>query len=44
MAAPAWMRVVAWVSLAAAFVAGAAMVHDIFVRGHRQQMRIMAEM
>ena len=38
---PAWLSVVAWISLVAAFATSGAIAFDIFGRGRRQRMRIM---
>lgn len=38
---PRWLTVLAWVSLAGAFLTAAAILHDIYVRGHRQRMVVM---
>jgi hypothetical protein len=38
---PQWLTVLAWISLAVAFAAAAAILFDIFARGRRQQMWIM---
>ena len=36
-----WLTVVAWISLAMAFLSAGAIVYDIFGRGMRQHMRVM---
>jgi len=33
--APTWLTVLAWISLAAAFVSAALIAVDVFVKGHR---------
>ena len=38
---PAWLTALAWVALAVALAAAAEIVWDIFIRGHRQKMRVM---
>jgi hypothetical protein len=38
---PTWLTVLAWISLASAFVCAALIVFDILVRGHRQHPWIM---
>ena len=38
---PTWLTIIAWISLAAAFVSAAAILYDIYVRGWRQHMRVM---
>jgi hypothetical protein len=38
---PTWLTVLAWVSLLVAVGCAAAIVADIYVRGHRQQMGVM---
>jgi hypothetical protein len=38
---PAWLTVLAWISLAIAFASAAWIVGDLYVRGNRQQMWIM---
>jgi hypothetical protein len=38
---PTWLTVIAWVSLAFAFLTAAAVLHDIYGRGYRQKMPIM---
>ncbi len=38
---PLWLDVLAWASLAAAFLCAGAILFDIFGRGHRQRMWIM---
>lgn len=38
---PTWLTVLAWISLAAAFLTAAAILWDIFGRGRRQRMWIM---
>lgn len=38
---PQWLTAVAWVSLGVAFLSAAAILWDLYVRGHRQQMRVM---
>ncbi|HKO27925.1 MAG TPA: DUF4396 domain-containing protein [Solirubrobacteraceae bacterium] len=39
--APAWLTVLAWISLASAFVSAGLVASDIFVRGYRQHLWIM---
>jgi hypothetical protein len=36
-----WLTVVAWISLAVAFLTAALIAIDVFVRGRRQRMPIM---
>ena len=38
---PTWLTVLAWISLASAFVSAALIAADIFVRGYPQHVRIM---
>jgi hypothetical protein len=38
---PAWLTVIAWISLGIAFVTCGVILFDIFGRGHRQQMIVM---
>jgi hypothetical protein len=38
---PDWLRTLAWLSLSIAFASAAVILADIFVRGHRQRMRVM---
>jgi hypothetical protein len=38
---PTWLTVIAWISLAVAFITCGLILFDIFVRGHRQQMAVM---
>jgi hypothetical protein len=38
---PTWLTIIAWISIAAAFVSTAAIVYDIYGRGLRQPMRVM---
>ena len=38
---PTWLTIVAWISLAAGFLSGGAIVSDIHGRGLRQPMRVM---
>jgi hypothetical protein len=38
---PTWLTVLAWISLASAFVCAGLIVADIFVQGHRQHVWIM---
>jgi Domain of unknown function (DUF4396) len=38
---PAWLTVLAWISLASAFVCAGLIAVDIFARGNRQHLRIM---
>jgi hypothetical protein len=39
--APTWLTLLAWISLASAFLCAGLITVDIFVRGYRQHMRIM---
>ena|SRR5487761_1084810 len=38
---PTWLTILAWISLAVGFVSAGVVLHDIFVRGYRQHMKIM---
>lgn len=38
---PGWLTVLAWITLALAFLSAAVILYDIFVRGYRQKMWIM---
>jgi uncharacterized protein DUF4396 len=38
---PTWLTVIAWISLGVAVMTSAAILFDIFVAGHRQQMGVM---
>jgi Domain of unknown function (DUF4396) len=38
---PTWLTVLAWISLASAFICAGLLAVDIFVRGHRQRVWIM---
>jgi hypothetical protein len=38
---PVWLTTLAWASLAAGFLSGAAILYDIYGRGFRQPMRVM---
>jgi hypothetical protein len=38
---PTWLTILAWISLAAAFLSAGAIVYDIYARGLRQPMRVM---
>lgn len=38
---PTWLTIIAWLSLAAAFMSAAAIVYDIYGRGLRQHVRVM---
>src|SRR2546421_11909839 len=38
---PTWLTVLAWISLASAFVSAGLIAVDIFVRGYRPHLRIM---
>ncbi|MGH2908032.1 MAG: DUF4396 domain-containing protein [Solirubrobacteraceae bacterium] len=39
---PTWLTVIAWISLALAFATAGLIIYDIFGRGYRQQMAVMA--
>ena len=39
--APTWLTLLAWISLASAFLCAGLTAADILVRGYRQHMRIM---
>jgi hypothetical protein len=38
---PTWLTIIAWISIAAAFVSAAAILYDIYGRGLRQHVRVM---
>lgn len=38
---PTWLTIIAWISIAAAFMSAAAIVYDIYGRGLRQHVRVM---
>jgi hypothetical protein len=38
---PPWLTVLAWIALVIAFASAALILVDVFLRGHRQQMRVM---
>jgi hypothetical protein len=38
---PTWLTAIAWLWLGVAFISASAIAFDIFLRGHRQQMRVM---
>jgi hypothetical protein len=38
---PAWLTTVSWIFIATAVVSAAAILHDIYGRGHRQPLRVM---
>jgi hypothetical protein len=39
--APAWLGIVAWITIASGFITAAAIAFDIYARGNRQAMRVM---
>lgn len=39
--ADSWLRVLSWVALAVAVLSAAGIIADIYLRGHRQRMRVM---
>lgn len=38
---PSWLTIVAWLSIASAFITAAVIAYDIFGRGRRQKMKVM---
>lgn len=38
---PTWLTVVSWIALAIAFISAVVILWDLFVRGHRQHMKVM---
>lgn len=40
--APAWLRVVSWITIASGFITAAAIAYDMYGRGRRQVMQVMA--